>query len=751
MVLKKEKKGSVKDNNSGGSHRNMTHKKIDHLNLFQKLIDNIPDYIYIKDKKKRFIMVNKAVADSKGKKPEDFIGKTDFDFYPKERSEEYSKDENWVMKKGKPILDKVEKVIYLGKELWMSSSKIPWYDENGNLMGTMGISRDITKRKQMENNILGIEKNFLYSLMNNITDSIYYKDLNSRFIRINKACAEKFGLKNPDEAVGKTDFDIFTEEHAKQAFEDEQKIIKTGNPIVNIEEKETWISKENRWASSTKMPFYDKKGNIIGTFGISRDITERKLIENKLEREKYLINALMERLPESIYFKDLNSRFIRINRACAEKFDFKNPDEATGKTDFDIFTEEHAKQAFEDEQKIIKTNKPIIDLEEKETFENKEDRWVSTSKLPWYDENGNIIGIFGVSRDITEKKIAEEKIKYLSFHDTLTGLYNRAYFEEELKRLNTERQLPITIVMGDVNGLKLINDAYGHDKGDILLKKVADILKQAFRKEDIISRWGGDEFITILAKTYTKDTRNIVKRIKNLCKEGSAPDMPLSISLGASTKKHSCEKIEDILKNAEDKMYKNKITESEATHEILIRSFKKKLRTRDYGSNKIINRLQEYAIKIGKKLNLSNLKLEELKLLMNLHNIGKLALADEIMSKPGNLNSEEWKIIKKLPEIGYRIAESSIQLKPIAELILSHHEWYNGKGYPRGIKGEEIPILSRISFLINSFEAMTKDRPYRKKMSCDEAINEVKKYSGIQFDPKIVNIFLEILKREKKN
>jgi HD-GYP domain-containing protein (c-di-GMP phosphodiesterase class II) len=196
-------------------------------------------------------------------------------------------------------------------------------------------------------------------------------------------------------------------------------------------------------------------------------------------------------------------------------------------------------------------------------------------------------------------------------------------------------------------------------------------------------------------------------------------------------------------------MYKNKISESEETQETLIDSFKKKLRKRDLRNEKLANKIQDYAVSIGERLNLSKLKLEELRLLMNLHNIGKLALADEILSKPGSLNKEEWKIVKKLPEVGYRIAESSEQLKPIAEAILSHHEWYNGKGYPRGIKGEDIPILSRISFLVNSFEAMTRDRPYRKRMTYDEAINEIKKYSGIQFDPKVVDIFLNIMEESK--
>jgi len=163
----------------------------------------------------------------------------------------------------------------------------------------------------------------------------------------------------------------------------------------------------------------------------------------------------------------------------------------------------------------------------------------------------------------------------------------------------------------------------------------------------------------------------------------------------------------------------------------------------------IFNKIRDYAVTIGERLNLSKLKLEELRLLMNLHNIGKLALVDEILSKPGSLNKEEWKIVKKIPEVGYRIAESSEQLKPIAEAILSHHEWYNGKGYPRGIKDEDIPILSRISFLVNSFEAMTRGRPYRKRMTYDETISEIKKCSGVQFDPKVVNVFLKIMEEEK--
>ncbi len=279
--------------------------------------------------------------------------------------------------------------------------------------------------------------------------------------------------------------------------------------------------------------------------------------------DSQMISALMEYSTDSIYFKDLKSRFILINKALAERLGIKDPDEAVGKTDFDFFSEEHAKQAYDDEQNVIKTGRPIVDIEERETWHLKGDNGISMIKNALFNhEKGKIIGTFGISRDITDKNKAEEKIEYLSFHDGLTGLYNRAYFDEELNRLDTERQLPITIVMGDLNGLKLINDVYGHSKGDMLLRNIADILKESFRKEDITSRWGGDEFISILPKTSAKDARSIIKRVKKLCEEKSTAEIPLNISFGASTKKSSSKNIVDILKEAEDKMYKSKIVES---------------------------------------------------------------------------------------------------------------------------------------------------------------------------------------------
>src|SRR3972149_4515803 len=238
-----------------------------------------------------------------------------------------------------------------------------------------------------------------------------------------------------------------------------------------------------------------------------------------------IINALMEYIPDSIFFKDLKSRFIRINKACADKFGIKNIVEAKSKTDFDFFSEEHAKQAYEDEQNIIKTGKPIIGFEEKETFKDKADKWTYTTKMPLYNKKGEIIGTFGIARDITDKKKAEEKIWYLPCHDKLTDLYNRAYFEEELKRLDTRRQLPLSVIFCDVNRLKELNDNYGYDKGDQLLCKVADTLRGCFRTEDVVVRWGGDEFIIVLPSTDEKSADDIIDRVYKECRLEREPSL----------------------------------------------------------------------------------------------------------------------------------------------------------------------------------------------------------------------------------
>jgi diguanylate cyclase (GGDEF)-like protein/PAS domain S-box-containing protein len=376
--------------------------------------------------------------------------------------------------------------------------------------------------------------------------------------------------------------------------------------------------------------------------------------------------------------------------------------------------------------------------------------WCENRITPIYSAGGELASVEGVIRDITERKAKEIHLSFLSFHDRLTDLYNRAYFEEELKRLNTERQLPLSVIISDINGLKLINDAFGHDEGDRILRSFASVLKSCCRAEDIVARWGGDEFSMLLPKTDLEVAKKIENRIKESSTKESRGGIPLSVSLGTSTKTENKEDFSSIIKKAEDNMYSQKLREAKSIISSIISSLEKTLFEKSVKTEKHTKRIKEISVKLGESIGLSASEIDDLSLLATIHDIGKVAILDIILNKKENLSSKEWETIKRHPEIGYRIALSSHQLSSVAEYILTVHEWWNGKGYPQGLKAEEIPVLSRIISIVDSYEVMITGRPYKKAISKEAAIAELKKFSGKQFDPSLVRKFVEILNSNSK-
>ena len=361
------------------------------------------------------------------------------------------------------------------------------------------------------------------------------------------------------------------------------------------------------------------------------------------------------------------------------------------------------------------------------------------------NEKGKTIGFQCVLLDITPRKEYEEKIKYLSFHDKLTGLYNRAYFEEELVKLDSNRNLPLSIVMGDVNNLKMINDTFGHQHGDHLLSRIAEVLKSCFRRSDVISRWGGDEFSAILPYTTRETGIGIINRIKKECQRRSALTLPLSISFGIATKENSSENINAIVSEAESRMYRYKIFDRRASDSALIVSMKKALQQKKYDTEEYRQSYIDCATKFGETLKLEKTELNKLKLLSAICDIGKIAVSEDIILKKGWLSKEEWEEIKRHPEIGFRIARTSPELSNIANDILYHHEFWNGNGYPHKLKGEDIPLLSRIIHIVDAYQAMTNERPYRGAMSKEEAIEQLRSRRGSQFDPILTDKFINMV------
>ncbi|MBN1299004.1 MAG: diguanylate cyclase [Actinobacteria bacterium] len=342
---------------------------------------------------------------------------------------------------------------------------------------------------------------------------------------------------------------------------------------------------------------------------------------------------------------------------------------------------------------------------------------------------------------------AEKRVFYLSFHDGLTNLYNRSYLEEEMSRLDTKRQLPMSIIMADVNGLKLINDTYGHSMGDKMLKKIAAILKKSCRKEDIVSRWGGDEFVICLTQTSKEQADKLCCRIGTLCSKSIIKDIPISLALGSATKYDTDKSVEDLLKEAEDAMYNQKLSESRSAKNALINAFLKALEEKSFETEDHIKNMQGFALKLGNKLSLLGHEINRLMLLVMLHDIGKINVPKNILIKKGLLSQKEWEIIKEHPHTGYRIALATSEFSYLAEDILSHHERWDGSGYPRGLKGVQIPLLSRIVSIVDAYEVMINKRSYKNPLSVKEAIAELKRCAGKQFDPELVNIFISIIEK----
>ena len=376
-------------------------------------------------------------------------------------------------------------------------------------------------------------------------------------------------------------------------------------------------------------------------------------------------------------------------------------------------------------------------------------KWVmSRGKIMEYGKNGEPLRMVGTYTDITERKQAEKELRYLSFHDRLTGLYTRDYFVGELNKLDRKDNLPVSIIMADINGLKLVNDKFGYRKGNELLNQVAMIIRAACRNSDLFSRWGEDEFAIFLPNTDEETSMIVCSKIRSICKDMKDSPLQPNLALGVATKNVDWEDIQEVLREAENRMYKNKLMEGKSSRSSLITSLQQTLSEKTDETEEHTRRMKGLALRIGQALGLSDSMLDELVLVSILHDIGKIAIPDSILNKPEGLNDKEWEVMRKHSEISQRIALSTPDLAHIAYAVLSHHERWDGGGYPNQLKGHDIPLVSRIIAVIDAFDVMTHERPYKKAISSKEALEELKRCAGSQFDPSIVEVFVETVTNE---
>ena len=739
--------------------------------------------------------VSPSIKANTGYEPEELIGKSPFTFiHPDDKKKLFSMLKNYVNTKVKKLFTGKESFIIERIEYRFKGKEGDWryVQSTGNIVGNkiLFITRDITDQKKVEETLRRSHQEFI-SLFKSNPEAIVYVDEKSNILDINPRFTKLFGYSLEEiKSRNVNDGMIHPSDRIEEGKALDRKTFSTGySNYETIRKKKDGTLFPVSLSSSPVIINNQVKGGL----GIYIDITERK----QNERLQQILYNTSKAASSPITLDQLYPLIHRWLGAIIDSTNFYIAlvDKKEDKILFPYYVDEkdenfstlHLSDSNSLTVSIIKTGQPL--LINYEQINQKIDQGILipvgtiTDRSIWlgvpFKIEDRVIGAMVIQsytnpelyseKDIKllelissqvataiERKSTEEKIKHLRFHDSLTDLYNRAYFEEELERYNSPLYYPLSIVVIDVNGLKAINDTFGHIEGDRLLQHLSQILTSVSRKGDIIARVGGDEFAFIMPSTTSKQVHDFCQRIRKVCEEDTIKPIFLrpSISLGHATQEGGYKEIETLLKEADDKMYQDKLFQSKTREKYLLDSFLLILAERDTHINDHSQRLQELALSLGKRVGLTEYQLGNLKLLALLHDIGKIGIPDSILFKTNTLTPSEWKKMREHSRIGYRMAKNIPDFAPIAHEILCHHEHWDGKGYPEGLKGEDIPLLSRIISIVDAYDVMQSRRPYKGAISKAEALKEVKRCAGTQFDPQLVEIFLKIVKnkasRERK-
>jgi len=469
------------------------------------------------------------------------------------------------------------------------------------------------------------------------------------------------------------------------------------------------------------------------------DITEQLQAEKQTWENYDDLVRLVTTMGDMLFIFDATGRILHVNSAVEATLGFSAP-ELLGRAVVELHPADLLQETEENVQEVLlgrPTTRSIPLVAKDGTLIDVETR---STRGKWRGQEA----VFAVVRDVRERLLAEKQLRYLSLHDQLTDIYNRAFFSAELERLQGSREYPISIIVADANGLKLINDVLGHREGDDFLKACADVLKSVLRKSDILARVGGDEFAVILPRTGEEAAAGVLARIRTAGASFSSEDcvLPMSLSIGVATANSPSIMLDDVYKLADHLMYRDKLAERSLAHRNILNALLQVLAERDFGAVGHTKRLRETCLRLGKSFDFSAKQLEALALFADVHDLGLVGVSPAIMSSRARLTEEEYGLIKQHPERGLRIAYTFPEVAPVADLILAHHEHYDGSGYPLGLKETEIPLECRILAVADAYEVMTAGRPYRDPLAPAEALAELKRCAGWQFDPHVVERFI---------
>lgn len=712
-----------------------------HISRLEAIVNNLPFQAWYKDSDGKYLIVNNKVEEELERPKEEIIGKNDYELYPKDTAEA-------CIGTDRAAIEGENSGFYefrIGNDVF-EDYKQPVYNVSGELIGTTGLSQNITQRKKAAERLKSIEQNNSMLLTN--MPGVAFRcnnDAEYTVTFISESCYDLTGYTAAELLAGKPSYNDLIHPEYRRALIGKWDSESDANVISTDEYPIRTKSGETKWVMEQSQRTYDADNKEIGAEGFITDVTSRKLAEQALKRSEERFRTMFEEAPLGMAIIDaLTGEIYEINTKYAE---------ILGRTKRQLISTDIKNFSYPEEIREFRHKIDLILKKQISSFSQYKriirtdgsDVWVNIIMAQLnFEEEFSSPRLLCMLEDVTDRKKAEEEILYLSYYDQLTGLYNRRYYAEELRRIDTARNLPITLVLGDVNGLKLTNDAFGHFAGDRLLKHIADTIKQQCRTDDIVARTGGDEFVLLLPQTGPDQAAKLVDRIRAAFTKESDYPVVCSVSFGWDTKKEPAEDINKIYTSAEDRMYRRKLTESAAmrndTIKLILRTLSQKYKREEQHAKRISKLCAEIADAMG----MSQESVNELRLAGYMHNIGYIGLREELIKKTGIYTEAEKIEMERHPEIGYQLLRSAGKYASVADYILYHHERPDRKGYPSKVGSDTIPIQSRIIAIADAFDAMTSESDYRRKMSVKEALSEIEKNSGTQFDQEIVEVFLRL-------
>ena len=640
-----------------------------------------------------------------------------------------------------------------GAIVWIEHNCQPVYEQNGEYLGYRSNNRDISLRKESEEKLLENELQFHKIIeklpvgisINALDGTVLYA--NQRAISMYDADRSVIGVKAaPSMWKNPEDRKQWVKLIQREGYAPENEI-----QAVTAKKRDIWIMLAGILIQ------YQDRPCILTTHS---DITDRKKMELALEESRYRLEKseekyriITEHVSDVIWVLNMTQgRFTYISPSIRELRGFTQ-EEAMAQS----LEESLTRESMDVVQKAVTKGMGefLNNPQEGRTYITQIQQPCKDGSLVWvevatkyrFNEDGEI-EVLGVSRNIEERKKAEERILYLSYHDQLTGLGNRASYEETMERFREETRHPVSLMIADVNGLKMTNDSFGHAAGDRLLVCVAKVLAKHAREEDVLARIGGDEFVILMPETPYEKGEKILEAIRGDLEKETRDSMIVSVSFGLATQYGPEQNLEDIFKEAEDLMYHAKVQESQKMRNESVELIFKALQNRVPSENEHSRQVERLAERFGEVMEFSPEDLRRLVEAARYHDIGKAGIAPGVLEKAGRLSEEDWLQVRRHPEVGYQILKSSLRHSEIAELILHHHERFDGEGYPGTFGGSQIPLISRMLSIVDAYVAMTVTRTYLPLLSPGEAVGELRNHAGTQFDPELLEIFISLIEKD---